>query len=204
MKTKSSWSCFLKVSFCTSSSLEPDSKEELVTALTTLMCLNLSACWFPACSKSALCHLDHGRWWIRNCTLKREWVQSDLNIACETEFMKASVASEDNLFCDWVFFFFMISVGCCFWEESAMTLLEPEMLMMAVQSGNSPYFLQILLPRFLKNTGHITRAGWRWGGGQREVNINCPVNVLHFHFYCKTYYNFLLIANSRYSDIALD
>lgn len=40
-----------------------------------------------------------------------------------------------------------------------MTLLEPEMLMMAVQSGNFPYFLQILFAiGFLKRMGIFVRG----------------------------------------------
>lgn len=44
-----------------------------------------------------------------------------------------------------------------------MTLLEPEMLMMAVQSGNSD-FLQILFAMgFFSKVAYIcTRIGWKW------------------------------------------
>lgn len=47
-----------------------------------------------------------------------------------------------------------------------MTLLEPEMLMMAVQSGNSLFPANSVYHRFLKKkVGHIcTRIGWKWGG----------------------------------------
>lgn len=44
-----------------------------------------------------------------------------------------------------------------------MTLLEPEMLMMAVQSGNFPQILFAI--GFLKKVGSIcARIGWRLGG----------------------------------------
>ena len=46
---------------------------------------------------------------VGNCTQERsEFSQSDLNIRRETEFMKAPVASEDNLFCDFEFCFFCV------------------------------------------------------------------------------------------------
>lgn len=43
--------------------------------------------------------------------------------------------------------FFIVFVGRCFGEESVMTLLEPERLMMAVQSGNSVFPAGSILPQ---------------------------------------------------------
>lgn len=45
------------------------------------------------------------------------------------------------------------------------------------------------------------------GDGEEDrgrVNINCPVNVLHFQDFIVKNNNFFLIANSRSSDIALN